>query len=348
MLVTVSGAVKRPGVYEIEMGIPAGDVIMLAGGPAERLQALLTGGYFGAWLPVEAAWAAPMTHSGLKAAGGALGAGIVVATPATACPVAETARVVRYLAEESAGQCGPCLHGLPALADALADLAFTGGRDLGAIGNVAELIPLIERRGACLHPDGAAQLVRSLLAAFPEDTRSGRGGWVPAAACSGRHCSRCPTTTKGSGAGDDRHAEGQPDRLRRPRDVRRVAARGRRAGPGGLSAAGLARNPALAARPRQTGRPGVPHAGPDHRGKEGRKAPVTRWRRRPLRRRRRHRPSRPSSEVATGIPAVPSGQATVIVTVFASDSKTTRGVLAAGPRATLLASYPWTGLHDTR
>jgi NADH:ubiquinone oxidoreductase subunit F (NADH-binding) len=150
------------------MGIPAGEVIMLAGGPAERLQALLTGGYFGAWLPVEAAWAAPMTHSGLKAAGGALGAGIVVALPATACPVAETARVVRYLAEESAGQCGPCLHGLPALADALADLAFTGGRDRG-VGNVAELLPLIERRGACRHPDGAAQLVRSLLAAFPGD-----------------------------------------------------------------------------------------------------------------------------------------------------------------------------------
>ena len=185
MLVTVSGAVMRPGVYEIEMGVPAGEVITLAGGPAERLQALLTGGYFGAWLPVEAAWAAPMTRSGLKAAGGALGAGIVVALPATACPVAETARVVRYLAEESAGQCGPCLHGLPALADALADLAFTGGRDRG-IGNVAELIPLIERRGACRHPDGTAQLVRSLLAAFPEDTHRhqalGSCAWRAAAA----------------------------------------------------------------------------------------------------------------------------------------------------------------------
>ena len=129
MLVTVSGAVTRPGVYEIEMGTSAGGVIMLAGGPAERLQALLVGGYFGAWLPIEAAWPVPMTHAGLKAAGGALGAGIVIALPAAACPIAETARVVRYLAEESAGQCGPCLFGLPALADALASLAFSGGRD---------------------------------------------------------------------------------------------------------------------------------------------------------------------------------------------------------------------------
>ena len=55
MLVTVSGAVRRPGVYEIEMGTTAGEVITLAGGPAARLQALLTGGYFGAWLPAETA-----------------------------------------------------------------------------------------------------------------------------------------------------------------------------------------------------------------------------------------------------------------------------------------------------
>ena len=172
MLVTVSGAVARPGVYEIEMGMPVGQVVMLAGGPAERLQALLVGGYFGAWLPIEAAWTVPMTHAGVKAAGGALGAGIVIALPATACPIAETARVVRYLAEESAGQCGPCVFGLPALADALADLAYSGGsrdRDRG-IDDITALIPLIEGRGACRHPDGATQLVRSLLAAFPADT----------------------------------------------------------------------------------------------------------------------------------------------------------------------------------
>src|SRR6516165_1188740 len=161
MLVTISGAVARPGGYEIEMGTPGGQLVMLAGGPAEPVTGLLVGGYVGAWLPVQAAWPVPMTHTSLKAAGGALGAGIVIALPATSCPIAETARVVRYLAEESAGQCGPCRFGLPALADALADLAFAGARERG-IGEVVDLIPLVERRGACRHPDGAAQLVRSV------------------------------------------------------------------------------------------------------------------------------------------------------------------------------------------
>jgi NADH:ubiquinone oxidoreductase subunit F (NADH-binding) len=171
MLVTVSGAVSGPGVYEIEMGTPIGQVVMLAGGPAEPLQALLVGGYFGAWLPAEQAWQVPMTHAALKAAGGALGAGIVIALPATSCPIAETARVARYLAEESAGQCGPCVLGLPALADALGHLAYSGGRDGRGVGvdDVAALIPLIEGRGACRHPDGATQLVRSLFRAFPAD-----------------------------------------------------------------------------------------------------------------------------------------------------------------------------------
>jgi NADH:ubiquinone oxidoreductase subunit F (NADH-binding) len=170
MLVTVSGAVARPGVYEVEMGTPIGQLVGLAGGPAEPLQALVAGGYFGAWLPVQVAWPVPMTHASLKAAGGALGAGIVIALPASSCPIAETARVVRYLAEESAGQCGPCVFGLPALANALADLAYAGGGD-GGVEQVATLLPLIERRGACRHPDGVTQLVRSLLRAFPGHAR---------------------------------------------------------------------------------------------------------------------------------------------------------------------------------
>jgi NADH:ubiquinone oxidoreductase subunit F (NADH-binding) len=170
MLVTVDGAVGWPGVYEIELGTRAGDVVMLAGGPTEDLQALLIGGYFGAWLPVEAAWPVPMTQAGLRAVGGALGAGIVIALPASSCGLAETARVMRYLAEQGAGQCGPCLMGLPALAGSVADLAFQGGRG-NSVDAIAGLLPLIEGRGACRHPDGATQLARSAIRAFMADAR---------------------------------------------------------------------------------------------------------------------------------------------------------------------------------
>jgi NADH:ubiquinone oxidoreductase subunit F (NADH-binding) len=169
-LVTVGGAVNRPGVYEIEMGTPIGHVVTLAGGPSERLQAVLAGGYFGAWLPADLAWPVPMTHPDLRAVGGAMGAGMVIALPVTSCALAETARVVSYLAEESAAQCGPCMFGLPALADTLIELAYQGGWGR-AVKAIATLLPLIEQRGACRHPDGVTQLVRSALTTFAADAR---------------------------------------------------------------------------------------------------------------------------------------------------------------------------------
>jgi NADH:ubiquinone oxidoreductase subunit F (NADH-binding) len=169
-LVTVSGAIARPGVYEIELGTPIGEVLMVAGGPSERPQAVLVGGYFGAWLPIETAWHVPVSQPGLRAAGGAMGAGVLVVLPESSCGLAETARVIRYLAEETAGQCGPCIFGLPALADALVDLGYHGaGGD--AAGRITRLIPLVEGRGACRHPDGATQLAASALTAFGHDVR---------------------------------------------------------------------------------------------------------------------------------------------------------------------------------
>jgi NADH:ubiquinone oxidoreductase subunit F (NADH-binding) len=169
MLVTISGAVARPGVYEIELGTPLGAVVADAGGATEPLQAMLMGGFFGSWLPIQAAWHLPLTLPDVRAAGGTLGAGILVALPAAACGLAETARVVRYLAEETAGQCGPCVFGLPALAEEVADLAYGGGRRVGD--RIRGLIPLVEGRGACRHPDGATQLASSALRAFAADAR---------------------------------------------------------------------------------------------------------------------------------------------------------------------------------
>ena len=99
-----------------------------------------------------------------------MGAGMVIALPDSSCALAETARVVRYLADETAGQCGPCMFGLPALADAVTDLAYAGGRGR-AIDQITSLVSVIEGRGACRHPDGVTQLVRSALWAFEADAR---------------------------------------------------------------------------------------------------------------------------------------------------------------------------------
>jgi NADH:ubiquinone oxidoreductase subunit F (NADH-binding) len=180
-LVTLSGAVRRPGVYEIELGTRVSELIEQAGGATETLSAFLVGGYFGGWTRDAAQ---PLTVAG------GLGAGVVVAFPADACGVRESARVTRYLANESAGQCGPCVHGLAALASGLEEIAAgkTSDRQL----HLARWAKQLTARGACRHPDGAARFVSSTLAVFEEELalhlRTGR--------CSGRDRRVLPVGSK--------------------------------------------------------------------------------------------------------------------------------------------------------
>ena len=167
-LATVSGAVRSPGVVELPYGIELGAVLDLAGGPAAPLGGILVGGYHGAWLPMSDAWHVPMSRAGLAPYGASPGAGVVYALPAVRCPLAETARIVGYLADQSARQCGPCLNGLPAMAQTLHRLA-SGDRDPSLPGQIDRLAALVTGRGACHHPDGTARLVRSTLRVFSDE-----------------------------------------------------------------------------------------------------------------------------------------------------------------------------------
>ena len=69
------------------------------------------------------------------------GCGVVLPLPAGSCPVHETARIVSYLAGQSAGRCGPCKFGLPALALAV-DAADRGD---GPVERILELTGVLER-----------------------------------------------------------------------------------------------------------------------------------------------------------------------------------------------------------
>jgi NADH:ubiquinone oxidoreductase subunit F (NADH-binding) len=76
--------------------------------------------------------------------------------------------VARYLSEQSAGQCGPCVHGLAAIAGGMDLLARGDGRQLA---DIERWIGLVTGRGACRHPDGSAKLVASALTVFADEVR---------------------------------------------------------------------------------------------------------------------------------------------------------------------------------
>src|SRR5260370_4192557 len=122
VLLTIAGGVKSPGVLEVEAGTTIEEAVVAAGGVSEPAAAVLLGGYFGVWLPAAEAWDVPLDAEGLRGRGLALGCGVIGVQPATRCGVCDTARIMRYLAEGSSSQCGPCFFGLRALSDACSPL----------------------------------------------------------------------------------------------------------------------------------------------------------------------------------------------------------------------------------
>jgi NADH:ubiquinone oxidoreductase subunit F (NADH-binding) len=165
-LVTLSGAVSRPGVYEVGLGMPIRELIEWAGGTAEPVSAYLIGGYFGSWVAAADAERAALLDSQLTPLGASLGARTLFVLPARVCGIAETARLARYLASESAGQCGPCVHGLDAIAGGLEQLARSERADHSRLERWLEQV---RGRGACRHPDGAVRLVASALDVFARE-----------------------------------------------------------------------------------------------------------------------------------------------------------------------------------
>ena len=170
-LATIGGAVAYPGVVEVVLGTPLRAILGLAGGLAEPVQALLIGGLGGGWLPIQRALDIPLDHAELRSAGAALGVGTIVALPAGACGVTETARIASYLAGESARQCGPCMFGLPAVTDDLWALSNAADDPAAIMARLTRRLGLLPGRGACGHPDGFTRFVRGALDTFADDFR---------------------------------------------------------------------------------------------------------------------------------------------------------------------------------
>jgi len=163
-LLTLRGDGWDPEVREVAFGTPLEDVLT----GAEMAQPLLLGGYHGTWLRPQALPGLTVSRKAIADAGATIGAGVMLPLAVGWCPLVRTVALVDYLAGQSAGRCGPCRNGLPAMAEALRALVLGGG----PMRRVEELCGLVVRRGACAHPDGTARLVTSMLKCFPHEVDS--------------------------------------------------------------------------------------------------------------------------------------------------------------------------------
>jgi NADH-quinone oxidoreductase subunit F len=165
----VSGKVKRPGVYELPMGIRLSEIIdRHAGGMLDgsEYKACLPGGASTGFLPKEH-FDIEMDFESLKKVGNRLGTGAIMVFDHKTCLVGATLNLTEFFARESCGWCTPCREGLPYIRDLLLRLENGEGRQ--------DFIPLLEEMGKhlwsayCAFAPGAVSPLQSLLTHFREE-----------------------------------------------------------------------------------------------------------------------------------------------------------------------------------
>ena len=138
-LVSVTGSVNAPGVYEVALGTTLGAILDQAGGATGTLKALHVGGPTGGILAASRR-DTKLDFDALAAAGTHMGSAQIRAIPQTACIVNEAAQLWAYLAKETCGICVPCRVGTARVTGILQSVQSSLGRDddtkwLGELGD---------------------------------------------------------------------------------------------------------------------------------------------------------------------------------------------------------------------
>jgi NADH-quinone oxidoreductase subunit F len=159
-LFCVSGAVGKPGLYEVELGTPLRELLELA--EAEPPKAVLLGGAAGSFLRPDQL-DLPLSFDGARGAGVTLGSGVVLVFGADADLVAAVLRIAEFFRDESCGQCVPCRVGTVRQEEALHRLA--SGRTLGnEHETLADLAQVMRDASICGLGQTAASAVESAIA----------------------------------------------------------------------------------------------------------------------------------------------------------------------------------------
>jgi NADH-quinone oxidoreductase subunit F len=179
-LFSVSGPVRRPGVYEVELGFPLKRLIdEVAGGMVEgkRMKGVIPGGSSTPVLRPEQVETVLLDYESMAAHGSMLGSGGVIVLPDDYCVVRAMTILARFYAHESCGQCTPCREGTGWLEKIIARIE----RGRGSIQDIDDLLDISESMmGTTICPlaDAAAMpmigFVKQFRDDFEEHVRLGR------------------------------------------------------------------------------------------------------------------------------------------------------------------------------
>ncbi len=167
-LFSISGHVKRPGVYEVPLGYPLKNLIEEeAGGmrSSRALKAVIPGGSSVPVLTADEAVTVNLDYESVAQAGSMLGSGGVIVMDEGTCMVRALLVLERFYAHESCGQCTPCREGTAWLKNVLARIEGGQGRPqdpdllLSVAGNILG-------RTICPLGDAAAMPAQSFVKKF--------------------------------------------------------------------------------------------------------------------------------------------------------------------------------------
>lgn len=167
---SVTGHVNKPGNYEVPLGTPFKDLLVMAGGMKEgkKLKAVIPGGSSMPVLPGDVMMDLTMDYDTIAKAGSMLGSGAVILMDETTCMVKVLTRIAKFYMEESCGQCTPCREGTGWMWRILHRIERGQGRpeDISLLDSIASKIM---GRTICALGDAAAMPVQSFIKHFRDE-----------------------------------------------------------------------------------------------------------------------------------------------------------------------------------
>ncbi len=176
---TLCGDVRRPGIYELPLGLPLRTLLYDIGGgsPEGRALKAVFPGASNAVLSAEQ-FDTPMDFDSMRAVGSGLGSAGFVAYDESACIVRATLAYSRFLYVESCAQCPACKQGSEEITDCLERMERGEGSESDVESALARCLAVTGGR-RCALPTGESLLVQSAIHAFEVEFREHLGRPCP-------------------------------------------------------------------------------------------------------------------------------------------------------------------------
>jgi NADH-quinone oxidoreductase subunit F len=169
-LYCLSGQVRKPGLYELPMGISLRELVEEHGGgplPGRKVKAVIPGGVSAPVIP-QSELEVSMDFDSLTAAGSMLGSAGVVVIDDSTCMVKLATRIIEFFHHESCGKCTPCREGLDWAVKVLRRIE-AGEGETGDLEQLEMLCKGIFGNTFCALGDGAAMGLRAALKHFRQE-----------------------------------------------------------------------------------------------------------------------------------------------------------------------------------